>query len=153
MSPACSITLLVGSPLSIKSFRLTVMVLDKVGGSGTEGRPGPGKTSFCPALVTGGLLSAGPFTAGPTGCVGLRVVLSTGGGALSPLAGMMSSLLIAGASATLSWSASGRVTITESPASADTPPASANTSSSVTGWSAWYTMGWGTAPTTVIGLL
>ena len=67
--------------------------------------------------------------------------------------GIMSSLLIAGAWEVSTDSEVGRVTIAVSPASGATPPASANTSSKVTGRSAWYTIGCGTAPTTVMGLL
>ena len=67
--------------------------------------------------------------------------------------GITSSLPIAGAGEVSSGSEVGRVTIAVSPASGETPPASANTSSKVTGRSAWYTIGCGTAPTTVMGLL
>src|SRR6202790_5537898 len=67
--------------------------------------------------------------------------------------GITSSLLIGGACELSTDSEVGRVTIAVSPASFATPPASAKTSSKVTGRSAWYTIGCGTAPTTVMGLL
>src|SRR5258708_14918692 len=126
--------LFVASPLSISSLRLMVIVLFKWGGS-----IGGGSAEAVEAAVAD---EAG-CCAGPEGVDPLE------GGAEPGFSGP-----IAGGSVEsdgVSWA--GRFTITVSPASLARPPASAKTSRRVTGRSAWQTMAWKTAPTTVIGLL
>src|SRR5207302_10446235 len=104
MSPARRIILFVASPLSISSFRLIVMVLDKAGGSADaeEFREGLGTVVLEDAVPGAG--PSGPSAGGSVGSDGA--------------------------------SSEGRLTITVSPASLATPPASAKTSRRVTGRSA-----------------
>src|SRR6202022_256130 len=157
MSPACRIMLFTGSPLSINSFKFTVMVFDNAGGIVGTG------ASFAATSAEGklgkGVTGAMPFTAweGPIAELpedGALLFDDDGGGITSCTdGGITSSLLTAGACEVSAGSEIGRVTMAVSPASDETPPASANTSSKVTGRSAWYTIGCGTAPTTVMGLL
>src|SRR6202048_207562 len=159
MSPACRMILFTGSPLSINSFKFTVIVLDNAGGMPGTGASfaatsAEGKLVLGPGVTGAMLVTAfeGP-TAEPPDAGALLFGDGAGGVTSRTEGGITSSLLIAGACDVSTGSGVGRVPIARSPASGETPPASASTSSKVTGRSAWYTIGCGTAPTTVIGLL
>src|SRR5215471_12222413 len=109
------------SPVSISSFRLMVMVLVSKGDSGAEG-------------FEDGVNPAGADDVAVLVCAPVSLGLASSG---AVLAGSGSSGPISGGSPVsegVSWT--GRVTITVSPASLDTPPASARTSKIVTGLSA-----------------
>src|SRR3984893_17604538 len=146
MSPACRIMLFTGSPLSINWFKFTVMVLDNAGGMLGTG------ASFAATSAEEKLV----FGAGVTGAVlvtaceesiaeppaaGALLIADDEGGITSCTEGGAASVFpIVGSCDVSTGSEIGRVTIAVSPASAETPPASANTSSNVTGRSAWYTI-------------
>src|SRR6266581_2397110 len=142
--------LLAASPLSISSFRLIVMMLAKGGGS------------FLAAVF------AEPFDGAADGTTfgaeeevepraerDEEVAVEIGGGdSFDELAAEGSCRpMVGGSEGSSDCSCTGRVTITVSPASLPTPPASARTSRRVTWRSAWSTIACPTAPTTVIGLL
>src|SRR5205807_6907930 len=133
------------SPVSITSLRLMVMVFVRGGGS-----------AFLGDFQVGGAVPVAD--AGDDGMASVGSVrLPSGERDASEAAGLLGSGCsgpISGGSPTSeSTSGDGRETIIVSPASLEIPPASARTSSSVTGRSAWYTIGCMTAPTTVMGLL
>src|SRR5712692_7771071 len=111
--------LFVASPLSISSLRLMVIVLFKRGGS-------TGAGGFAEALETAAVEDAvccgEPLWADP-------LEAAVGAGSSGPIAG--------GSDGSDGASWAGRFTITVSPASLATPPASAKTSRTVTGRSAW----------------
>src|ERR1700727_3161034 len=146
MSPACRIMLFTGSPLSINWFKFTVMVLDSGGGMVGTG------ASFAAISAEGKLVLGAEVTGATLGTAweGVAAELpevdgllfgesfadGAGGITSCPEGGITSSLLIPGACEPSSESEVGRVTIAVSPASAAMPPASANTSSKVTGRSA-----------------
>src|SRR6202171_4711964 len=129
------------SPLSISSFRLMVIVLFKRGGS-------TGAGEFAEVFRTAAAEDAGTvFCAGEVleGEAASEAEAAAGARSAGPIAG--------GSDVSAGGSWAGRFTITVSPASLATPPASAKTSRRVTGRSAWTTMACPTAPTTVMGLL
>src|ERR1700730_11546911 len=159
MSPACRIMLFTGSPLSINWFRFTVMVLDSAGGMVGTGASFAGTSAEGKLLLGVGVTGAVLDTACEESIVeppaAGALLFADGDGGITSCTedGVTSSLPLVGACDVSTGSEVGRVTIAVSPASAEIPPASANTSSNVTGRSAWYTSGCGTAPTTVMGLL
>src|SRR5437660_6446891 len=104
MSPAWRTILFVASPVSISSFKLTVIVLFKRGGSAGADEFADGLAAVVAEAPAGEAGSSGPIAGGSDGSEGP--------------------------------SSEGRLTITVSPASLATPPASANTSRRVTGRSA-----------------
>src|SRR5216684_9179804 len=145
--------LFVASPLSINSFRLMVIVLFKRGGSFDiggfavvldEASPGAGKTVFCEGVGAADDPGAESDSVAGFDCK-VPLGAAAGRGSSGPIAG--------GSDGSAPTSCAARATITVSPASLATPPASAKTSRRVTGRPAWYTMGCKTAPTTVMGLL
>src|SRR5216683_2583499 len=137
MSPARRMILLAASPLSISSFRLIVMMLAKGGGS------------FVAAVFAEAFNGAAEGTTfgaeevEPGAERDEEVTVEIGGGdSFDELAAEGSSRPMVGGSEGSSEGSSdcsftGRVTITVSPASLATPPASARTSRSVTWRSAW----------------
>src|SRR6202011_6175720 len=154
MSPACRIMLFTGSPLSINWFKFTVMVLDSAGGIVGTGASFAATSAEGKSLLGAGVTGATLDTAWEGSAAAAALLFGDGAVIAScPEGGITSSLVIAGDGEVSTGSEIGRVTIAVSPASAETPPASAKTSSKVTGRSAWYTIGRGTAPTTVMGLL
>src|SRR6266567_4502323 len=134
MSPARRMILLAASPLSISSFRLIVMMLAKGGGSfvaAVFAEPFHGaaeETTFGAEEEVAPGAERDEEVAGEIG----------GGDTFDKLAAEGSSGPTRGGSEGSSdCSCSGRVTITVSPASLATPPASARTSRRVTWRSAW----------------
>src|ERR1700681_4467840 len=145
MSPVCKMMLFTGSPLSINWFKFTVMVLDKGGGMvgigasfaaiSAEGKlvSGAGVTGAILVIACEGSTAEAP-EAGTLFFGDGGITSCAGGGITSSL--LIAGLLIAGVGKVSGGSEIGRVTITVSPASGATPPASANTSSKVIGRSA-----------------
>src|ERR1700682_6000093 len=135
--------LFTGSPLSINWFKFTVMVLDNAGGMVGTGASFAA-TSADGKLVLGvGVTGAVLVTAceesiaEPPAAGALLFADGDGGITSCTEGGVTSSLPIVCACDVSEGSEVGRVTIAVSPASGETPPASANTSSKVTGRSAW----------------
>src|SRR5580700_3485402 len=136
-------------PASINWYKFTVMV----SAAGFEAGLAP-LVDFCSVELGAG--NSGGFAAAAfwavdgaaAGAVGLAPDFkgcgSRGGAPEGPICG--------GSESSKVMVCTGRVTMTSSPASLASPPASARTSRSVTSRSAWYTKGCATAPTTVMGL-
>ena len=146
MSPACRMMLFTGSPLSINWFKFTVMVLDNAGGMVGIGASFAATSADGKFVSGAGVTGATPLTAWEGPAVDPpeagELLFGDDGGGITSLVedGITSSLLMGGACTVSADSEIGRVTIAVSPASFATPPASANTSSKVTGRSAWYTI-------------